>query len=707
MKNTKLTKICLVALSLVLVLAAAVGISVSAESEAPVIASKNVSYEGAVHLYYAIPVTENVKASNTVVNVYSSNPETDANAELIGSYKGNEGYINVLGGNYITIRTNGIPAKDIAKYVYAQPVSGGVKGDVVRYSVAEYLYERLYVSENSTALQKKLYNTTLQYGIDAQAVLDASATPIANYKYVYAYDATVDAEGNNSGLYLAGDKVTLSYTGEGKLEKWNLNTLGADGAFVAGTLTDNVLTVSATTKISASVFEVYTPVEKGELFNDAFADSEKENVRLTDITNAKYNSKIYANKGSTQSYPDVKFGVVADPVNANNKVIRLSKDNDNKDYANASAFNTNLYVKSTDKVTDFDLIIFDADLYFDYFDNSPSILYSLKLENGDWDSATTGVELNLGSNGTNMTANLRGNGISTEYTPVEGVAIEEAWFNLRVEYYIIDKDTNATNTKVYVNGKLIKDETYTASATPLYTINTAQFVSDSKAYGDFYMDNVVFERTSVAYEAELARPAYTFDGNTLPEGVTTSGWGSGTKGTTAIENGQLILNSTHGYNDSINFNETEAAAENANTVVLSMDISSTAIAAHASGSYTELQFKDVNGKMFRILAMLGDKVGASIWFSTYTYNQAAQVGGTNVKNGSVFNLRLEYYVNESTGIANVDIYVNGVYCGTTYDVNEPVLNVSDINNFTFCCREGDTQEVTFDNVKLYKINKTR
>ena len=212
MKNRKFSKICLWTVTLALLLTAFVGISVQADEtpDAPEIVSKNVSYEGALHLYYAIPVTENVTAQNTVVNVYSSNPETDANAELLGSFSGEEENIAVLGGNYVVVRTQGIPAKDIANYVYAQPVSAGVVGKVVRYSVAEYLYERLYVSENSTDLQKKLYNSTLTYGMDAQAVLAPSATPIANYKYVYAYDATIDAEGNNSGLYLAGDSLAHS-----------------------------------------------------------------------------------------------------------------------------------------------------------------------------------------------------------------------------------------------------------------------------------------------------------------------------------------------------------------------------------------------------------------------------------------------------------------------------------------------------------------
>jgi hypothetical protein len=92
MKNRKLSKICLLTIALAMLITAIVGISVHAEDapEAPEIVSKNVSYEGALHLYYAIPVTDAVTADNTVVNVYKTNPDTDASAELIGTYSGEE-----------------------------------------------------------------------------------------------------------------------------------------------------------------------------------------------------------------------------------------------------------------------------------------------------------------------------------------------------------------------------------------------------------------------------------------------------------------------------------------------------------------------------------------------------------------------------------------------------------------------------------------
>ena len=356
MKNSKFSKICLWTLTLALLLTAFVGISAQADEtpEAPVIESKNVSYEGALHLYYAIPVTENVKAANTVVNVYKTNPDTDASAELIGTFSGSERYIEVLGGNYIEIRTQGISAKNIADYVYAQPVSAGNAGKVIRYSVAEYLYERLYVSDNSDDLQKKLYNSTLQYGIDAQAVLAPTATPIASYNYVYAKDATIDAEGNNSGLYLDETTLTLTCTAEGTLKGWNLKTLGENGEFAESTQTSNTLTVTATTIISPDIF---VRENKGETFDKAFKDSAYENVILPDAANYKYSDAIYANKGTSAEHAQVMFGVVADPTDSTNRVLRLTKDSSSN-----TGYAPNLYVTAP-TTTDFDTIIFDTDLY--------------------------------------------------------------------------------------------------------------------------------------------------------------------------------------------------------------------------------------------------------------------------------------------------------------------------------------------------------
>lgn len=463
MKNSKFSKICLWTLTLALLLTAFVGISAQADEtpEAPIIESKNVSYEGALHLYYAIPVTENVKAANTVVNVYKTNPDTDASAELIGTFSGSERYIEVLGGNYIEIRTQGISAKNIADYVYAEPVSGGVAGKVVRYSVAEYLYERLYVSENSDDLQKTLYKSTLQYGIDAQAVLAPTATPIASYNYVYAKDATIDTEGNNSGLYLEGETLTLTYTGNANFESWNFKRLDENSSFVDSSTTSNFLDVTA------------------------------------------------------------------------NKITIVS--------------------------------------------------------------------------------------------PQTG-------------------------------------------------------------------------------EAVTPPPAYTFDSTTLPDGVKPSILGSSSA--IEVKDGKLNLTSMSGYTDSIVFFETEEAEENANTVVWSAEIRSETLTAAGSGERSQFSFRDNNNTDFKFNIMF--RTSSTTYFKNYShYPQKIELTDTGVKSGDTYNIRIEYYVDEETSYGTVDIYINDNFIGTICDSNVGCPAVDDVTKFTFRCREADHQFITFDNVRLYKINKDR
>ncbi len=694
MKNRKLSKICLLTIALAMLITAIVGISVHADDapEAPKIVSKNVSYEGALHLYYAIPVTDAVTADNTVVNVYKTNPDTDASAELIGTYSGEAEYIEVLGGNFIVVRTGGVPAKNIADYAYAQPVSGGVVGNVVRYSVAEYLYERLYVADNCTPVQRNLYNSTLQYGIDAQAALAPDATnKITDYNYVYAKDATIDAEGNFSGLYLDGETLTLTCTAEGILEGWKLKTLGDNGEFAESTQTSNTLTVNATTIISPDIF---VRENKGETFDKAFKDSAYENVLLPNAADYKYSDSIYANKGTSAEHAQVMFGVVEDPTDATNRVLRLTKDS-----TTSTNFSNNLYVTAPSTTT-FDTFVFESDFYFDYYDKTGKWdkVMQIDLMNG----STIGASILLsplgdgGNNETDIAVRVL-NADSTSptiYESVNGVKAECSWFNVRVEYQILDAATSSTETRVYINGTLVKTVNYVNNATPQLNITRANVHTGYPMCGEFYMDNVVCQK--VVY-ADESRPVYDFTDDELPAGVTLTG-------DFKVNKGQLVASTTIGSVDTATFAPTETEEGEFNTVVWSADINGTPT-ANQNGDFSEIAFYDESGKCFTFHIMFRNSVGAGIYFRAVTYGcEAATDTSTQPKAGTEFNLRLEYYLVE--GAANVDVYVNGIFTGTITDVNQPNV-ATDGTKVDFKLAAGDSQDVTLDNVRLYKINKDR
>ena len=688
MKNSKFSKIGLCAVALALLLAAFVGISVHAENtpEAPQIVSKNVSYEGALHLYYAIPATNSVTADNTVVNVYKSNPDTDASAELVGTYHGVEKYIKVLDGNFIEVRTGGIPAKDIANYVYAQPVSNGVAGKVIRYSVVEYLYERLYVANNTTPLQEKLYNSTLQYGIDAQAALDTKAlangtvTPIADYKYVYAKGATIDEYGNNSGLYLEGESLTLSCTAEGILEGWNLKTLDENGEFAESTQTSNTLTVNATTIISPDIF---VRENKGETFDKAFKDSAYENVFLPDAANYKYSDAIYANKGTSAEHAQVMFGVVADPTDSTNRVLRLTKDSStNTGYA------PNLYVTAP-TTTDFDTVVFDADFYFDYYDkttNKWNKIIELHLKNGSDDALNLHIAP-LGENETDIAVRVVSHGIG--YKSAIGVAAENNWINLRVEYQIVDAATSTVQIRIYVNDTLL--HTVDQEGATALTVDKAQMYTYSNFFGEFFIDNVEFKKV---YAVDEARPVYDFDGDELPAGVTTTG-------DFKVNKGQLVASTIIGSVDTATFAPTENQEGDFNTVVWSADINATPT-ANQNGNFSEIAFYDANGNRFAFHIMFRNGIGEAMYFRAITYG--CEVTDVRPIEGTEFNLRAEYYLDNGT--AKVDIYVNGMLAGTITDARQPIAT-TDGAKVEFKLAAGDSQNVTLDNVRLYKINKDR
>ena len=682
MKNKKLSKICLLTVALALCITAIVGISVYADNtpDTPEIVSKNVSYEGALHLYYAIPATSSVTADNTVVNVYKTNPDTDAAAELLGSYSGKTEYIEVLGGNFVVVRTGGISAKDIAKYVYAQPVSGGVAGKVVRYSVVEYLYERLYVADSITEVQENLYNSTLRYGIDAQKALDASATPIESYRYVYAKNATIDAEGNNSGLYLDGETLTLTCTTEGVLEGWNLKTLGEDGNFVASTQASNTLTVNATTILSPKIF---VRENKGETFDKAFKDSSYENVILPNAADYKYSDTIYANRGTSATHAQVMFGVVADPTDSANRVLRLTKDSSTN-----TGFSPNLYINAP-TTSNFDTIIFDTDLYIDYADKTPSKwdkVIELHLKSGSNDALNLHIAP-LGENETDISVRVVSHGIA--HKSAIGVLAENNWINLRVEYQIIDAATSTVQIRIYVNDTLL--HTVDQANASYLNVDKVQMFTYTNFFGEFCIDNVEFKKV---YADDEAHPAYDFSEDNLPAGVTLGG-------DFKVNKGQLTASTTIGSVDTATFAPTETQEGDFNTVVWSADINATPT-ANQNGNFSEIAFYDEAGNRFAFHIMFRNGIGEAMYFRSVTYG--CEVTGVRPIEGTEFNVRAEYYL--ADGAPKVDIYVNGMFAGTITDARQPIA-ATDGAKVEFKLAAGDSQNVTLDNVRLYKINKDR
>jgi len=289
MKNSKHTKIALLLLSLVLAVGSLLGITAMAEDSgdgAVDILAYNVVYGDRVQLAFAVDTDVSEAASVEVVYYMEdpvANPEATAyKATLIDTTVKENVYTYEKEGVTYTCPvyvTAGIPVKDIGDVVYAEAHTVGATVDApayVSYSVAEYLYARLYKDgfANKTEAdgddfdRKELYEQFLLYAAKAQTVLvnnklEDGAEPetlVTDYVAVYAEKATLN--GGDSFLLSKGEtEVTLTYTGSGTKTAWSITTYGENGETTTSTFTDNTLTISGCSVITPIEldFEIASP----------------------------------------------------------------------------------------------------------------------------------------------------------------------------------------------------------------------------------------------------------------------------------------------------------------------------------------------------------------------------------------------------------------------------------------------------------------
>ena len=302
MKNTKSLKIALLVISAALLLGAAVGITASAaeETSAPVVYSQNVEYGGNYALMYAI-TAESVTGETVSLAVYN-NAEcagdpvwsktvaaTEANQETV---KGKACYV---------FTTNGIAAKnmDVQYYVKVTAANGET---VKRYSVAEYLYERLYKNgiasstEEGNIKRAELYNTILLYGKQAQDVLfnyntdengelittDDRSTFVTDMKYVFVDEAAGTVDGTYvSGIFLNGTEVT--FVANDAAGEWDLINLDT-GATIDTIASGDSFNVNSHVKVTKHV-----EIRGSGLYADsAITYDGKAFADISDITHVGY-----------------------------------------------------------------------------------------------------------------------------------------------------------------------------------------------------------------------------------------------------------------------------------------------------------------------------------------------------------------------------------------------------------------------------------
>ncbi|MBO5101532.1 MAG: hypothetical protein J6C39_03290 [Clostridia bacterium] len=255
MKNKRTVKLLILALSLMLLIGSALGIASSADTDsgsADIIAA-NIIYGDRVQLAFAVDVGT---ASAEGVNLYYhvSTPVLGVEPKVATLL---EGKTYAEGGkSYPIYVTEGIPVKDIGDKVYAFAAEAGSalpeEPDYTVYSVAEYLYTRLYrdgyitktVYDGKEYNRKRLYELLLEYGAQAQTVLvndvsGANETLVTDYVYVSVVGGTIGDSGVTSALYDGETRITLTAP-EGKEGAWQLTTY-TSGVPSTVTLSSNVV----------------------------------------------------------------------------------------------------------------------------------------------------------------------------------------------------------------------------------------------------------------------------------------------------------------------------------------------------------------------------------------------------------------------------------------------------------------------------------
>ena len=260
MKNTKFSKITLLVLSLALVFGAVAAITASAETNEtkPEIISQNVAYSTNLAVKLAVDAT----TATAPIKLYrfDTEPAVGEVGELVATsseFVAADSTVNNLPKDSYVIQAPGVAASDIAHYYYYKVVdANGNESDIFRYSVAEYLYERL-ATAGITDTQKNLYNATIAYGAAAQIQFNSTDPDVSTLNLVTVDGGVVD--GYAQGLYATGATVTPVGI-DAIVTKWTVYKYDAEGNRTSGTAGSNEpITIEGRTEIIAGEIKEYRP----------------------------------------------------------------------------------------------------------------------------------------------------------------------------------------------------------------------------------------------------------------------------------------------------------------------------------------------------------------------------------------------------------------------------------------------------------------
>ena len=235
MKNTKLSKIILLALSVAVLVGCALAFSVSAaEEENDGIVLKNLYYDEKVAILFAVDATVGQAENGDVTVEYYWDDATDDVKQA--TYYPDDG---TLGTDYPVFITEGLAAKELGKLAHVTFTDASGAKHEETYSVAEYLYKRLYVdgfaakteADGKDYNRKLLYQNLLNYGEQAQLVFDYKTDKLLNnYSIAYTTSELINLAGKSYVFGHGAISVEGTVIGEGTIAGWTVTDLVNGGS---------------------------------------------------------------------------------------------------------------------------------------------------------------------------------------------------------------------------------------------------------------------------------------------------------------------------------------------------------------------------------------------------------------------------------------------------------------------------------------------
>ena len=460
------------------------------EEVTPDIVSYNIVYGDTFKLQVAIKDETVPNGANVTVKVYDEDPTADST--VLDEFSLARTSIAQFDGAYFYVGTTNrsVAASALATefYMQAEYTLDGetVKGNVVKYSVAEYLYEKLYF-ENYVAkteadgkdyIRKTFYEGILAFGVGAQHLILDEAPEYFMNELSYAIVEDGKIGGKSTVLSNPDTELKVVYAGNKStslLYSWILTGLESGEVEELLVAADKTLTINA----PAEAFKL-TPVFKNPYVMNFENGALTDEAKTLSITNTPGSGITASITTSPTDAANSVYQLVGTP--SSNQHFRVGFASGTNTTGNTYTFETEMYISSTDV-------------------NGNMVPSNTKFGSIDFRNGHVyGVNLyyNASSNGVNVRSNVKEN---NEYRNIASLPYD-TWFTFKL--VVVTSTVNGVNdfdAFFYVNDKLAgKQEGLSKFGDSTASVLDAKDVNiklEKNIPVKMYLDDLTFTRTQI------------------------------------------------------------------------------------------------------------------------------------------------------------------------------------------------------------------